>query len=145
MRRGPSGSPLRNPDIRGCLAAVLRELAAAVAAIGSHVRAGVTGAVDGAADREQVENELEQRLLRARQAQDQLAEMLRSELAPGLPDWSLRGELLMMLNRLRTELQVEHRARAQDRWPHRGSARRWRAGWLPRNQRGRPRLHKPPG
>ncbi|HEY4465565.1 MAG TPA: FUSC family protein [Streptosporangiaceae bacterium] len=132
-RPGPD-SPLRDPDIRGCLAEEIRELAAAVGAIGDHVRAGIAAAVDGAAHSEQVESELEERLSRAAEIQDRLAEMLRSGPAPGLPDWSLRGELLRLLDRLRHELQDEHQARARERWPVRGSARR-RRGWGPRNRR----------
>jgi hypothetical protein len=81
-----------------------------------------------------VESELEERLSRAAEIQDRLAEMLRSGPAPGLPDWSLRGELLRLLDRLRHELQDEHQARARERWPVRGSARR-RRGWGSRNRR----------
>jgi gas vesicle protein len=127
-------SPLRDPDIRGCLAEEIRELAAAVGVIGDHVRAGIAGAVDGAAYSEQVESELEERLSRAAEIQDRLAELLRSGPAPGLPDWSLRGELLRLLDRLRHELQDEHQARARERWPVRGSARRRLPGWGPRNR-----------
>jgi gas vesicle protein len=130
-------SPLRDPDIRGCLAEEIRELAAAVGAIGDHVRAGIAAAVDGAGRSEQVESELEQRLSRAAEIQDQLADLLRSGPAPGLPDWSLRGELLRLLDRLLHELQEEHQARARERWPVRGSARRRLPGWGPRNRRAR--------
>ncbi len=128
-------SPLRDPDIRGCLAEEIRELAAAVGAIGDHVRAGIAAAVDGGAHSEQVESELEQRLSRAAEIHDQLADMLRSGPTPGLPDWSLRGELLRLLDRLRNELQEEHQARAREHWPVRGSARRRRPGWGTRNRR----------
>jgi hypothetical protein len=128
-------SPLRDPAIRGCLAEEMRELAAAVRAIGDHVRAGIAAAVDGAARSEQVESELERRLSRAAQIQDGLADLLRSGPTPGLPDWSLRGELLRLLDRLRNELQEEHRARVRERWPVRGSARRRRPAWGPRTRR----------
>jgi uncharacterized membrane protein YgaE (UPF0421/DUF939 family) len=128
-------SPLRDPDIRGCLAEEIRELAAAVGAIGDHVRAGIAAAVDGGTHSEQVESELEQRLSRAAGIQDRLADMLRSGPTPGVADWSLRGELLRLLDRLRHELQEEHQARARDRWPARGSARRRRPGRGPRTRR----------
>jgi gas vesicle protein len=134
--RPEADSPLRDPAIRACLADEIRELAAAVGAIGDHVRAGIAAAVDGAAAHsEQVESELEQRLSRAAEIQDGLADMLRSGPTPGLPDWSLRGELLRLLDRLRHELQEEHQARARERWPVRGSARRRRPGFGPRNRR----------
>jgi hypothetical protein len=129
--------PLRDPAVRACLAEVLRELATAVGAIGNHVRAGIAAAIGEAVHRGQVESELEQSLSRARQLQDRLAGMLRSDPSPGLPDWSLRGELLMLLDRLRTELQVEHPARVRDRWPLHGTARRRRPRWVPTDQRAR--------
>jgi hypothetical protein len=135
-RPGPD-SPLRDPDIRGFLAEEIRELAAAVGVIGDHVRAGIAAAVDGAARSEQVESALEQRLSRAAEIQDRLADLLRSGPTPGLPDWSLRGELLRLLDRLRHELQDEHQARARESWPVRGSARRRRPSWGARNRRAR--------
>jgi uncharacterized membrane protein YccC len=135
-RPGPD-SPLRDPGIRGFLAEEIRELAAAVGVIGDHVRAGIAAAVDGAARSEQVESELEQRLSRAAEIQDRLADLLRSGPTPGLPDWSLRGELLRLLDRLRHELQDEHQARARESWPVRGSARRRRPSWGTRNRRAR--------
>ena len=164
--RPEADSPLRDPRIRNTLAELLRELAAAVRAIGDHVRAGIAVAVEatgprayppllrrgrgnGAAPPEQVESELDHHLSRARVIQDRLADMLRAEPDTGLAEWSRRGELLMLLDRLRYELQEEHPARVRDRWPVRGSARRRRPRWvpppapLPREQdqdRPRPRL-----
>ena len=123
--------------------AVLSELATAVAAIGDHIRAGIAAAVAGPAHpghnagqnagqpdspQERAETELEQSLARARLIQDELAEMLAD---PGRPDWSMRGELLMLLDRLHSELQEEHRARVGESWPVRGSARRGLPRWVP--------------
>jgi Aromatic acid exporter family member 1 len=170
--RSEAGRLLSDPVIRGCLADVLGELATAVAAIGDHIRAGIAVAVAGPAHpghavspqeqvespqeqvespQERVETELEQSLARARLIQDELAEMLRD---PGRPDWTMRGELLMLLERLRSELQEEHRARVRANWPVRGSARRRHPRWVPpQPQRGRrasrpdtrPRAHGRPG
>ena len=61
------------------------------------------------------------------------------------PDWSMRGELLMLLDRLRYELQEEHRARVRESWPARGDARRRRPRWVPRHPGARPRGHDRPG
>ncbi len=161
--RPDEDSPLRDPRIRNTLAELLRELAAAVRAIGDHVRAGIAVAVEttgphaypsllrrgrgnGAAPPEQVESELDHHLTRARVIQDRLADMLRAEPDTGVPEWSRRGELLMLLDRLRYELQEEHPARVRDRWPVRGSARRRRPRWVPPppappdRERQRPRL-----
>jgi hypothetical protein len=44
----------------------------------------------------------------------------------------MRGEMLMLLDRLRYELREEYRARVMDSWPDRGSARRRRPQWVPR-------------
>jgi Aromatic acid exporter family member 1 len=158
-------SPLRDPRIRNTLAELLRELAAAVRAIGDHVRAGIAAAVDpvnqerprgygprlhrdrgdGAAPPEQVESELDQSLSRARVIQDRLTDMLRAGPETGVPEWSRRGELLMLLDRLRYELQEEHPARVRDRWPVRGSARRRRPRWVPPPPGPRPRPRERPG
>lgn len=162
--RPDADSPLRDPRIRNTLAELLRELAAAVRAIGDHVRAGIAAAVDpvrqerprvygpllhrghgnGAAPPEQVESELDQSLSRARVIQDRLADMLRAEPEAGVPEWSRRGELLMLLDRLRYELQEEHPARVRDRWPVRGSARRRRPRWVPPPPGARPRPRERP-
>jgi len=138
-------SPLRDPDIRGCLAELLTELAGAVRSIGDHVHAGVAAAVQDpagpvrdpapAAPPEQVESELEQSLSRARHIQDRLAGLLRADPDPDRPDWSMRGELLMLLDRLHYELQEEHPARVRDHWPVRGAARRRQPRWIAHAQR----------
>ena len=150
--RAEAESPLRDPEIRTHLTEVLRELAVAVGSIGDHVRSGITTAVAGPAPRlrpgvaqvpppEQVEGDLADSLSRARDRQDELAGLLRAGPEPTLADWSRRGELLMLLDRLRTDLQEEHQARARDSWPGRGSARTRGPRWLPRPPVTRPRGH----
>ncbi|HEY0718733.1 MAG TPA: FUSC family protein [Streptosporangiaceae bacterium] len=162
--RPGADSPLHDPRIRNRLTEVLRELAVAVGAVGDHVRAGIATAVAGPAPREgalrphplrprpaaadvpapeQVENDLDFSLSRAGELQDELADLLRSEPDPALGDWSLRGELLMLLDRLRGDLQEEHQARARQNWPDHGSARTRRPRWVPRPPSGRPRGRAP--
>lgn len=88
---------------------------------------------------EKVESDLDYSLSRAGELQDELADLLRAGPAPALVDWSLRGELLMLLDRLRSDLQEEHQARARQNWPGRGSARTRRPRWVPRPPATRPR------
>jgi hypothetical protein len=161
----PEGdSPLSDPEVRAHLTEVLRELAVAVGSVGDHVRAGIATAVDGPPSRdgairphtllhrpvtaetlpapekvEKVESDLDYSLSRAGDLQDELADLLRAGPAPALVDWSLRGELLMLLDRLRSDLQEEHQARARQNWPGRGSARARRPRWVPRPPATRPR------
>jgi hypothetical protein len=152
-------SPLRDPRIRAALTEELRELAVAVGSVGDHVRAGITSATtnptppEGLLIRpparlhrvtpetvrpEQVEDDLERSLNQAHELQDGLAGLLRSE--PTEADWSMRGELLMLLDRLRSDLQDEYQARARQSWPDRGAARTRRPRWVPR-----PPATRPPG
>ncbi len=162
--RPEADSPLRDPEIRAHLSEVLRELAVAVGSVGDHVRAGIATAVAGPSTRdgavrahpllhrpptagtlpaaekvEKVESDLDYSLSRAGELQDELADLLRAAPAPALVDWSLRGELLMLLDRLRSDLQEEHQARARQNWPGRGSARTRRPRWVPRPPATRPR------
>jgi hypothetical protein len=156
--RPGADSPLRDPEIRARLTELLRELAVAVGSVGDHVRAGIAAAVAGPdpSDKaarphplrprpavvpapEQVENDLDYSLSRAGDLQDDLADLLRAEPDPALADWSRRGELLMLLDRLRSDLLEEHQARARQNWPGRGSARTRRPRWVPRAPVTRPR------
>ncbi len=118
----------------------------------------------GHSDQDQVESDLDQSLGRAQLIQDELAGLLRAEPGPGqpdppggpagqpawptpawpTPDWSMRGELLMLLDRLRYELQDEHRARVRESWPARGDARRRSPRWVPRHPGTRPRSYDRP-
>lgn len=138
----PDTGPLSNEEARECLAAALRQLGAAVRAFGQLVRADAVAGQGNAGRREPVEAELSQQLAEARQIQDHLTGLLRADPPPGAPAgspaWPLRGELLTHLDRLRNELQVEHRARARERWP------RPRAPWRSRlRQRALPVLRPP--
>jgi hypothetical protein len=162
--RPDADSPLRDPEIRAHLTEVLHELAVAVGSIGDHVRAGIATAVAGPSTRdgvirprpllhrpvtagtlpaaekvEKVESDLDYSLSRAGELQDELADLLRAGPEAALVDWSLRGELLMLLDRLRSDLQEEHQARARQNWPGRGSARTRRPRWVPRPPATRPR------
>jgi uncharacterized membrane protein YgaE (UPF0421/DUF939 family) len=101
------------PDM---LAGALRQLAAALRAYGGLIRADLTAGriPDG--------SELEQHLAQARQEQDRLAPVLRDVTETAAAGWPLRGEILVHLDRLTSELQAEQlgRERAQTagpRWP----------------------------
>ncbi len=157
-RAGASG-PLHDPRVRAALTEELRELAVAVGSVGDHVRAGITAATAvptgpqawpirppallhrpapaEVVRPEQVEDDLERSLDQAHEVQDELADLLRAE--PAQADWSMRGELLMLLDRLRSDLQEEHQARARENWPGRGSALARRPRWVPRRPVSRPR------
>ncbi len=150
-RAGADG-PLGDPRVRAALTEELRELAVAVGSVGDHVRAGITAATAVPTGPqpwpirppallhrpapaevmrpEQVEDDLERSLDQAHEMQDELADLLRAE--PAQADWSMRGELLMLLDRLRSDLQEEHQARARENWPGRGSALARRPRWVPR-------------
>jgi hypothetical protein len=98
-------SPLHDATTRACLAALLRQLAAAIRAYSRLVRAGLAtaGAQGG---RELLTGELARRLARARDLQERLTVLMRPQPPAGLPGWPLRGELLSHLARLRHELQI---------------------------------------
>ena len=139
---GPVG-PVNDGKTRDGLAAVLLELSAAVSTFGRLVPADI------ASRHEPVESELEQHLTAAEEQQDALAGRLRSEAAAGEAGWPLHGEVLMHLDRLRTELQVERRARERERWPRRRARAAWsqpedRRGLGLRVRPGRPRRSRPP-
>jgi Aromatic acid exporter family member 1 len=128
MLADPAG-PVHDDETREGLAAVLRELSAAVRTFGRLVPADI------AARHEPVESELEEHLAAAGEQQEALAGLLRAEAATGEDGWPLHGEVLMHLDRLRTELQVERRARARENWP-----RRRRPAWRrPAHRPRRPR------
>jgi uncharacterized membrane protein YccC len=109
--------PLRDEAIRERVASALRELAAAITDFGRLVRADILTGGTGSAVRQRVEADLMRRLADARQHEEALAGIVKYEPLAGVPGWQLGGELLTHLTRLSDELQVEHRARARDRWP----------------------------
>lgn len=117
----PDIGSLSNAEARECLAAALQQLAAAVRAFGRLVRADIAAGQGRLGGREPVEAELSRQLSEAKQIQEHLTGLLRAD-PPARPPtgsagWPLRGELLTHLDRLRNELEVEHRARARERWP----------------------------
>jgi hypothetical protein len=84
-----------------------------------------------AAPHERLEAELDRHLEAARDLQDRLSELLRTDPAARPVGWPLRGELIAHLDRLRTELRVGK--------PVRGPRRR-RPSWRrPPQVRGLPR------
>lgn len=117
--------PLAYEDVRQRLASTLRELAAAITDFGRLVRADILTGGEGSIARQRVEADLMRRLADSRQHEDELAGLVREEPAAGVEGWQLGGELLTHLSRLSDELQVEHRARARERWPRSDS--RWSA------------------
>ena len=92
------------PDI---LANVLRRLAEATRAYGSLIRADLGGAhgLDG--------NELDQLLAEVREQRDLLALMLHHAPEPASAGWRLRGEILVHVDRLTSELQIERLSRGR--------------------------------
>src|SRR5690606_14947098 len=86
--------PLSESDTRALLATTMRHLASALGTYGRMRRQQVaTGNTD-------LENPLASHLDAAREGRAKLAERLRAD----SPDWPLHGELLVHLDRLRTEL-----------------------------------------
>jgi hypothetical protein len=130
-------------DAPDMMAEVLRQLAAALRAYGGLIRADLTeGRVP---DGTEVERHLEQ----AREHQDRLAPVLRDAPAEASAGWPLRGEMLVHLDRLASELRAEQigRERANPAVPRRHSA--LRAAWprpAQRRDRGRRTVtRRPPG
>jgi hypothetical protein len=92
---------------RGRLAGALQELSAALRVYGR------LATERDAARHERLEADLDRHLDLAREHQDRLSEVLRTDPAARPVGWPLRGELIAHLDRLRTELQAgkpEHRA-----------------------------------
>ena len=119
---------MRDPEPRGRLAGVLRQLAAAVRVYGR------LAATQEPGRQRELEAELEQDLAAAEEQQNQLSEVLRTDPAAKPVGWPLRGELVSHLDRLRKELLGDM---PEGRPPHR-RARSWRrplqAGrWQPRS------------
>ena len=101
-----AGSPVRDPETRERLAAVLHRLAQAVRAYARLVQ--TLPARD-----EPLEAELSQQLDKAHRQQDDLAELLRPD--PEDDEWPLRGEILAHVDRLRTELRLDPAAHPSKR------------------------------
>jgi uncharacterized membrane protein YgaE (UPF0421/DUF939 family) len=132
IRLAGDESPMRDPDTRGRLAGVLRQLAAAVRSYGR------LATVPDTAVRRQLEAELEQYLAAAQDEQNRLSELLGTDPAARPVGWPLRGELISHLDRLRNELEAGkpgdrtlrrrvcswRRPRQAGRWQPRSPARR---------------------
>jgi uncharacterized membrane protein YgaE (UPF0421/DUF939 family) len=98
-----------NPDT---LARVLSRLAPAVRAYGGLIRADApdTGAAPGGAAGKELDRHLEE----VREQRDEFALQLNRTPEPASAGWRLRGEMLVHLDRLTSELQVERLSRARD-------------------------------
>jgi uncharacterized membrane protein YgaE (UPF0421/DUF939 family) len=101
-------SPVKEPETRARLAAVLAELSASVRAYGQLLEAETLpeGPAEFAA--EPITEMLEDHLEEAHRRQDRLADVLRADPAEQPETWPLRGEILAHVDRLRSELQPEH-------------------------------------
>jgi uncharacterized membrane protein YgaE (UPF0421/DUF939 family) len=113
-------SPVKDPETRARLAAVIAELAAAVRAHGQLIETDpepveptdpATLEVSGVSGIEPLAEMLEDHLEEARRQQDRLADLLRTDPAQRPDGWPLRGEILAHVDRLRTELQPASPAR----------------------------------
>lgn len=95
-------SPVRDPDTRAHLAAVLTMIAAAVRTYGRLVRTLPY-------ESEPVKSALSAELDAARQLQDRLAGLLEPRTAPegGYSEWPVRGEILCHVDRLRSGLATD--------------------------------------
>jgi hypothetical protein len=132
------GGTIGDAEIRECLASILRQQAEAVRTFGRGVRAETAVGATAEATRRQLGADLDQQLAAARRYQDKLADRLRAEPVAEPSSWTLRGELLTHLNRLDSELEAGHRARAGLQRPHRD------ASWSRRLRRTRRRPRRPP-
>jgi hypothetical protein len=101
-------SPVREPETRARLAAVLAELSAAVRAYGQLLEADPVSADHFDPSTEPIAEELEDHLEEAQHQQDRLADLLRTDPAERPEGWALRGEILGQVDRLRNELQPGH-------------------------------------
>lgn len=115
--RGSEG-PAFGRTAQDHLADMLGDLAAAMRMYGRMIRAEVAG------DTGPAESELRRSLTDAERHRDRIAEILLRTPADHPPGWSLRGELLVHLDRLLDQLRVEHRTTARENWPARPARRR---------------------
>jgi hypothetical protein len=98
-------SPVKDPETRSRLAAVIAELAAAVRAYGQLIETDPEPADSPRTAAEPIAELLEDHLEEAQRQQDRLADVLATDPAERPDGWPLRGEILAHLDRLRTELQ----------------------------------------
>src|SRR5579863_4448736 len=100
-------SPVRDPEARVRLAAVIAELAGAVRAFGQLIEADPEPAPAADAAPEPIAAQLEDHLEEAHRQQDRLADALRTDPAERPEGWPLRGEILAHVDRLRSELETK--------------------------------------
>ncbi|MBX6748625.1 MAG: FUSC family protein, partial [Micromonosporaceae bacterium] len=91
-------SPIHDPGTAQRIARELRELAGVLRAYGRL-------ALSKSVDREALKAEADRHLAGASERQAEVADSLRSETTPHTPAWPLRGEVLSLLERLRSTLQ----------------------------------------
>ena len=132
-------SPVRDPEARARLAAVIAELAGAVRAFGQLIETDPEPVPATAPSAEPIAAELEDRLEEAQRQQDRLADALRTDPAERPDGWPLRGEILAHVDRLRSELETkplapQDRTRRPLRMPR---ARQRTAPKAPRRRKGR--------
>src|ERR1700761_2920641 len=100
-------SPVKEPETRARLAAVLAELSASVHAYGQLLESEQLPEGQSEFAAEPITELLEDHLEEAHRQQDRLADVLRAD--PAQTDsWPLRGEILAHVDRLRAELEPEH-------------------------------------
>jgi len=124
-------SPVKDPETRTRLAAVIAELAASVHAYGQLIEDDPEPA-DAASDapgESSLSLVLEDHLEEAARRQDRLADVLATDPAKRPEGWPLRGEILAHVDRLRTELEprplaAPDQTRRPRRMPHRRSPAR---------------------
>ena len=118
-------SPVKDPETRARLAAVIAELAASVHAYGQLIEDDPESA-DAAPDspgESPLSVVLEDHLEEAARRQDRLADVLATDPAKRPEGWPLRGEILAHVDRLRTELEprplaAPDQTRRPRRMPH---------------------------
>jgi hypothetical protein len=104
-RLDSADSPVRDPETRARLAAVIAELAAGVNAYGRLIEADPEPAGSLQPQAGPITEILEDHLEEAQRQQDRLADLLATDPAERPDGWPLRGEILAHLDRLRGELE----------------------------------------
>jgi hypothetical protein len=98
-------SPVKDPETRARLAAVINELAASVRAYGQLIETDPESLDTPDAPAEPIADVLGDHLEEAQRQQDRLADVLAADPAKQPDGWPLRGEILAHLDRLRSELE----------------------------------------
>jgi gas vesicle protein len=104
-RLDSADSPVKDPETRARLAAVIGELAAAVRAYGQLIETDPGSVKSPRGGAEPIAQVLAEHLEQARHEQDRLADLLATNPAEHPGGWPLRGEILAHVDRLRSELR----------------------------------------